>query len=91
MIVCLRSASFQYPDDAGGVVVELRRHHDTAARCDNKQFLVTRRLTRLPVIVTKAFGTYREATKKWDLEVRKLTDEGLQRRDSKILGFHEEG
>jgi len=91
MLVCLRSATFQYPDDTGAIVVELRRSHDTDARTRNKAFVVTRRLTRLRAMTTKEYGTYREAAGRWDLEVRKLTDEGLQRRDFSILGFHEEG
>ena len=72
-------------------MVELRRHHDTSAQRNNKEFLVTRRLTMLPVLTTKAFGTYREATVYWDGEVAKLTDTGMTRRDSPIVGFHEEG
>lgn len=91
MLACLRSAQFMYPDGSGSVVVELRRHHDVHARRDNKEFLVTRRLTRLPVLTTKAFGTYREAVSYWDGEVVKLTDTGLARRDAKIIGFREEG
>lgn len=91
MLVCLRSAHFQYPEGLGGIVVELRRHHDTNARCDNKEFLVTRRLTNVPALITKAFGTYREAVRHWDYLVAELTDQGLQRRDSRIIGFHEEG
>lgn len=92
MLVCLRSAQFSFPDDSGSIVVELRRHHDTAARHDNKEFLVTRRFTMLPgVLVTKAFGAYREATRYWDGEVAKLTDTGMERRDARIIGFHEEG
>lgn len=90
MIACLRSAQFLYADGAG-VVVELRRHHDTNASAKNKEFLVTRRLTALPVIVTKAFGSYREATRHWDVEVAKLVDEGLEQREVKIVGWHEEG
>jgi hypothetical protein len=73
-------------------VVELRRHHDTAASCDNKEFVVMRRFTRLPGVVTrKAWGTYREAVRDWDEQVAKLTDTGLARRDAKIIGFREEG
>lgn len=92
MLVCLRSAMFLYPDRSSSIVVELRRHHDTDARTNNKGFLVMKRLTRLPgVLMTKAFGTYREATRYWDGEVAKLTDTGMERRDAKIVGFHEEG
>ena len=51
-----------------------------------------KRFTRLPkALMTKPFGTYREASRYWDEEVAKLTDSGLQRRDAKIIGFHEEG
>lgn len=91
MLVCLRSASFMYPDGSGSIVVELRRHHDTSASRDNKEFLVTRRLYRPPVLVTKSFGTYREACRYWDGEVAKLMDTGMERRDAQIIGFHEEG
>lgn len=92
MLACLRSAQFFYPDRSASIVVELRRHHDTQAQHDNKEFLVTKRLTRLPsVLMTKAFGTYSEATRYWDEEVVKLTDTGMERRDAKIVGFHEEG
>lgn len=92
MLVCLRSAQFMYPDRSASVVVELRRHHDTDAQAKNKEFLVMKRLTRLPgVLVTKAFGTYREAAHYWDGEVAKLTDTGLERRDARIIGFQEEG
>ena len=90
MLACLRSAQFLYPNGDGGIVVELRRHHDTTAR-DSKEFLVTRRLTKLPVLMTKEFGTYREASRYWDEEVTKLIDTGMERRDSVIVGFHEEG
>ena len=92
MIACLRSAQFSYPDGSGSVVVELRRHHDTTAQCDNKEFIVTKRLTRLPgVLIRKAWGTYREAARDWDEKVAQLTDTGLARRDAKIIGFREEG
>ena len=92
MLACLRSANFMYPDDAGSIVVELRRHHDIYAQCDNKEFLVTKRLTRLPgVIMRKEFGTYAEATRYWDEQVAVVTDMGLVRRDARIIGFHEEG
>jgi hypothetical protein len=92
MIACLRSATFQYPDQSGSVVVELRRHHDTDARCDNKAFVVMQRFTRLPGVVTrKSWGTYREAVRDWDVKVTQLTDTGLTRRDATIIGFREEG
>jgi hypothetical protein len=92
MIACLRSAQFSYPDDSGSVVIELRRHHDTGAECDNKQFIVTKRFTRLPkVLIKKEWGTYREACRDWDEKVAKVTDTGLVRRDAKIIGFREEG
>ena len=92
MLACLRSAQFTYPDDGGSILVELPRHHDTSARCDNKEFLVSRRMTRLPgVMITKSFGAYPEAVRHWDLHVAVLTDQGLVRRDAKIVGFHEEG
>lgn len=92
MLACLRSAQFYYPDRSASIVVELRRHHDTDAHCDNKAFLVTRRFTRLPnVLTTKSFGNYAEAARYWDEQVAKLTDTGMERRDSKIVGWHEEG
>jgi predicted membrane-bound mannosyltransferase len=92
MLACLRSAQFYYPDYSGSVVVELRRHHDIYAQCDNKAFLVTKRLTRLPhVIIQKSFGTYAEACRYWDEQVHRVEDLGLIRRDAKIIGFHEEG
>lgn len=91
MFACLRSAQFMYPGRAGGIVIELRRHHDTASRCDNKEFLVTKRLTAMPVVMTKAFGTYREATRYWDEQVAVIADMGLERRDARIIGWHEEG
>jgi hypothetical protein len=78
MIACLRSANFQYPD--------------RTAQCDNKEFIVTQRFTRLSgVVMRKAWGTYREAVRDWDEKVTKLTDTGLERRDAKIIGFREEG
>jgi len=91
MLACLRSAQFAYKDGSGSVVVELRRHHDTRGQRQNKEFLVSRRLTRLPVFMTKAFGTYPEAARYWESQVAKLTDTGMERRDAKIIGFHEEG
>lgn len=91
MLACLRSAQFLYPHGRGGIVVELRRRHDIDAQCNNKEFVVTKRLTALPVMMNKAFGTYREATQYWDEEVAKLLDTGMERRDSKIVGFREEG
>ena len=92
MLACLRSAQFMYPDKSASVVVELRRHHDTDAQCDNKQFIVIKRLTRLPgVLIKKEWGTYQEAVRDWDEKVAKITDTGMERRDSKIIGFHEEG
>lgn len=91
MLVCLRSSQFAYADGSGSIVVELRRHHDTSATCDNKEFLVTKRLTMAPVLMTKAFGTYPEASGYWDEQVRKFTDTGMQRRDTRIIGWHEEG
>ena len=92
MIACLRSAQFSYPDNSGSVVVELRRHHDTNAQCDNKEFIVMQRFTRLPgVVMRKVWGTYAEACRDWDEKVAKVTDTGLIRRDAKIIGFREEG
>lgn len=92
MIACLRSANFMYPDHSGSIVVELRRHHDTSAQCDNKEFVVMKRFTRLPGVgMRKAFGTYAEACRHWDDQVVQLTDQGLARRDAKIIGFREEG
>lgn len=93
MLACLRSAQFYYPDRSAGVVVELRRHHDLGHRARGvKEFLVTKRLTRLPaVLTTKSFSAYREACRYWDEEVAKLVDTGLERRDSRIVGFREEG
>ena len=92
MIACLRSAQFQYPDQSGSVVVELRRHHDIHAQCDNKEFVVMQRFTRLAGVVTrKVWGTYAEATRDWDEKVSRWTDQGLVRRDAKIIGFREEG
>jgi len=92
LLVCLRSAQFMYQDRSGSIVVELRRHHDTQAQTGNKAFLVTKRLTRLPsALMTKSFGTYREAVRYWDLQVSVLVDTGMERRDAKIIGFHEEG
>ena len=81
-----------YADRSASIVVELRRHHDTNAHAANKEFLVMKRFTRLPkALVTKPFGTYPEASRYWDEEVAKLTDSGMERRDAKIVGFHEEG
>lgn len=92
MLACLRSAQFMYPDMSASIVVELRRHHDTRARTNNKEFLVTRRSTRIPKIaITRTFGTYQEAVRFWDIEVRKLVDTGMERRDARIMGFREEG
>ena len=91
MLACLRSAQFMYADGSAGVVVELRRHHDLHSQCANKEFLVTKRVTRPQIIMTKAFGTYPEATRYWDVEVAKLTNMGFERRDARIIGFHEEG
>ena len=91
MLVCLRSTSFSYADGSGSIVVELRRHHDTDAQCDNKSFLVTKRLTMARALMTKAFGTYPEACRYWDEQVMKLVDTGMARRNTQIIGWHEEG
>lgn len=92
MIACLRSTQFSYPDGSGSIVVELRRHHDTQASCDNKEFVVSKRLTRFPgVVIKKRWGTYAEAVRDWDEKVAIITDTGLLRRDTKIIGFREEG
>lgn len=91
MLVCLRSTSFSYADGSGSIVVELRRHHDTDAACDNKAFLVSKRLTMARALTTKAFGTYAEACRYWDEQVMKLTDTGMVRRQFNIVGWHEEG
>lgn len=81
-----------YPDRSASVVVELRRHHDIKAQTGQKEFLVSKRLTRLPgVLMMKTFGTYPEASRYWDEEVAKLTDTGMERRDARIVGWHEEG
>jgi hypothetical protein len=49
-------------------------------------------VTRYPqVIIKKAWGTYPEACRDWDEKVMKLVDTGLVRRDSKIIGWREEG
>lgn len=45
----------------------------------------------MPVLMTKAFGTYHEACRYWDEQVAVLTDTGMERRDAKIIGFREEG
>ena len=91
MLACLRSANFLYADGSGSVLVELRRHHDLNAQCANKEFLVTKRITWPSIIMTKAFGTYPEASHYWDEQVAKLTDTGMERRDARIVGWHEEG
>jgi hypothetical protein len=92
MIACLRSTQFSYPDGSGSIVVELRRHHDIHSQCDNKEFIVTKRLTRFPgVLIKKRWGTYAEACRDWDGKVTALVDTGLTRRDTKIIGFREEG
>lgn len=81
-----------YPDRSTSIFIELRRHHVTYAQCDNKEFIVTRRLGfRPPVIVNKSFGSFREAKRYWGQEVSKLEDQGLIRHDMSIVGFHEEG
>jgi len=91
VLACLRSARFLYPDGSGSIVVELRRHHDLNSN-GIKEFLVTRRLTMSPTtLITKAFGTLPEAIRHWDLHVAVLTDKGMERRDDRIVGFHEEG
>ncbi|MCI0349063.1 MAG: hypothetical protein L0Z53_06520 [Acidobacteriales bacterium] len=80
-----------FKDGSGQQVVELRRHHDTDAQCSNKEFLVMRRTFKPPIVMIKPFGTYREATRYWDTEVAKLAATGMERRDARIVGFHEEG
>lgn len=95
MIACLRSARFMPPDRSRSMFVELRRHHDTRAKCDNKQFIVT---TRIPAfgpmagtMIRKAHGTYQEAVKHWDETVRRYEDQGMVRDEMRIVGFREEG
>lgn len=92
MIACLRSARFLYRDGSGSVLVELRRHHDIHAQYKNKEFLVMKRLSSLPgVLIQKSFGTYHEASRYWDRWVAILSDTGMERRDARIIGFHQEG
>lgn len=95
MIACLRSVRFMPADRSRSLFVELRRHHDTKARCDNKSFVV---MTRIPpfgmmagTAITKSFGTYSEAAEHWDTTVRRYEDQGLIRDQMRIVGFHEEG
>ena len=88
MVACLRSARFIYPDNSASIFVELRRIHDTLASADNKTFVVTRRLGQ--TMINKSFGTLSEARRWWTDQVTQLTDQGLRRVDSAILGFHEE-
>lgn len=91
MIACLRSARFLYRDGSASVCVELRRHHNTDAQADNKTFSVTKRLSRLPGAMTvKHFGTLPEARRYWMTEVARFENRGMERRDARIMGFHEE-
>jgi len=92
VIACLRSARFTYPDSSASILVELRRHHNIKAQADNKEFVVTKRLARLRnMMLRKSFGTYREAVRYWNEQVAIIEGTGMQRRDARILGFHEEG
>jgi hypothetical protein len=92
VIACLRSARFFYPDRSATIFVELRRHHDTNAIANNKEFIVTKRTSfGIKMIHNKSFGTIAEARRHWIEEVHQLEDHGLVRSDIPILGFHEEG
>jgi len=91
LIACLRSQKFWYLDRTACVTVELRRLHDTDAQCDNKQFVVTKRFSGLPMaVVNKTFGTLPEARRWWMEQVTILEDQGLIPAETKFLGFREE-
>ena len=92
MIALLRSARFIYADGSSQFV-EVRRLHDQRdlGGCDNKAFAFSRRLPRAHMTFTRNFGTMREAFRYWDDQVLLLSDQGLERRDSRIMGWHEEG
>jgi hypothetical protein len=93
MIACLRAARFLVPG-GGGVHVELRRHHDLASAGTGdraKKFIVAKRMTGFPrVMTTKKFETLSEARAYWIEQVTIIEDQGFERRDPKIVGFHEE-
>jgi hypothetical protein len=97
VIALSRSAKFVYPDDSAAIHVELRRHHDirprhASVRGDHKSFVVMRRFSRIKGPVEKTpFKTYKEAARYWDVQVDMLTQQGLIRRDDKLMGFREEG
>lgn len=92
MIALLRSARFIYADGSSQFV-EVRRLHDQHDMngLTNKAFAFSRRLPRAHMTFTRNFYTLREAFRYWDEQVLILTDQGLERRDSRIMGWHEEG
>jgi hypothetical protein len=93
VIACLRAARFLVPG-GGGIHVELRRHHDlrSAGTGDRAvSFVVAKRMTAYPRTMTlKKFGTLPEARAYWMKQVTIIEDQGFERRDPRIIGFHEE-
>ena len=95
MIACLRSTRFQTADRQAEVFLELRRLMDVNAVASGrhtKQFVVTQRMrvANRPVITKKNFDTLPEARSYWREQAMILTDQGLEKLDFHISGFHEE-
>ncbi len=97
MIACLRSTRFQSANRQAQVFLELRRLMDlnaVASGRHTKQFVVTKRLGHkvagVPIIMKKNFDTLPEARTYWREQAMILTDQGMNRLDFHINGFHEE-
>jgi len=91
VIAALCVAGFRFPSGEGRVLLVVRRHHDTAAAADNKAFSFSRTVPSVGATSFREFGTYREARRYFDTEVRALEDTGMVRESWEIQGFHEEG
>ena len=94
MLVCLRSSRFMFPQNRDApVFLGLRRMHnlDTPpGGRGGKKFVVTKLMPAVKVVVNKGFGTLNEARRYFLEEASKLEDQGMDKFDFKISGFHEE-
>ena len=94
MVACLRSSRFMLGHDRTNPVhLDLRRLHNLKAENDNKAFVVTKRFW-MPetgrITSSKHFDTLAEARRYWCEQAVMLEDQGMQRMDWHISGFHEE-
>lgn len=97
MVACLRSTRFMMPDGSASVFLDLRRLQDPDAIARGhftRQFVVTRRLGQqvdgIKVVTNKSFDELSEARRYWCEQAMKYEDQGMQRLDIHIAGFHEE-